>query len=146
MKHVFCLFVVLLLGCVQLVSGQQVGAGSVVGTWLSEDKDGKIEVYQAGGKIEGKLVWGKHIVDTQGNPEKDTKNPDEKLRNRNLMNLVILTGFVYKDGEWSGGKIYDPKSGKTYSAVMKLKGKMLELRGYVGISLFGRSTVWTRVE
>ncbi len=64
---------------------------------------------------------------------------------RTILNAVILTGFVYKDGIWDDGKVYDPKSGKTYSSTMKLKGDRLEIRGYIGFSMFGKTTVWQRV-
>lgn len=75
---------------------------------------------------------------------KDAKNPSLKARNKPLLHLVILTDFDFDGREWTDGKIYDPKSGKTYSSTMKLNGNKLELRGYVGISLFGRTTVWER--
>ncbi len=89
---------------------------------------------------------GKTIFEADGvTSKKDTKNTDEKLRTRNLKDLVMLTDFVYEDGEWTDGKIYDPKSGKTYSSTIKLQGNTLSLRGYVGISLLGRTSVWTRV-
>ena len=118
----------------------------ILGVWLSEEKDGKIEIYKSGNKYLGKLIWGKTIFEADGiTSKKDTKNTDEKLRTRNLKDLVMLTDFVYEDGEWTDGKIYDPKSGKTYSSTMKLQGNTLSLRGYVGISLLGRTSVWTRV-
>jgi uncharacterized protein (DUF2147 family) len=60
--------------------------------------------------------------------------------------MEILSGFTYEDGRWTGGEIYDPKSGKTYSCNMKLKANKLEIRGYVGLSLFGRTTTWTRYQ
>jgi uncharacterized protein (DUF2147 family) len=54
---------------------------------------------------------------------------------------------VEKVGTWENGEIYDPKSGKTYSCVMKLESAdKLSIRGYMGISLIGRSEVWTRVK
>jgi uncharacterized protein (DUF2147 family) len=60
--------------------------------------------------------------------------------------LQILRGFTYADDRlWSGGKIYDPKSGNDYSAKMTLVDERnLELRGYVVIPLFGRTEKWTR--
>jgi uncharacterized protein (DUF2147 family) len=57
---------------------------------------------------------------------------------------VLLTNFTFDDGEWEGGKIYDPKSGKTYSCVMRFKGSVLQIKGYIGITLIGRTTVWTK--
>jgi uncharacterized protein (DUF2147 family) len=60
---------------------------------------------------------------------------------------VILTAFKFDgDGEWKGGDIYDPESGKTYSSYMYLKDRnTLKVRGYVGVSLFGRTETWTRI-
>ena len=57
----------------------------------------------------------------------------------------MLSGFKYSDGEYSGGTIYDPQSGKTYKSYMKLDGPdKIKLRGYVGISLFGKTSYWMR--
>jgi uncharacterized protein (DUF2147 family) len=120
-------------------------ADKVVGVWLNEEKDAKVEIYKTGEKYFGKIVWGKNIYEPDGKTARtDIKNPDAKLRSRSLVNLVILTNFKYDDGEWNGGKIYDPKSGKTYSCIMRFKGNTLEIKGYVGITLLGRTTVWTR--
>lgn len=122
-------------------------ADAVVGTWLNEEKDAKVQIYRSGNEYAGKLVWiARQFEDDGKTPRKDSKNADPKLRNRGLMNLVILTNFKYDDGEWTGGKIYDPKSGKTYSSKMKLDGRQLNIRGYVGVSMFGRTTVWTKAE
>jgi uncharacterized protein (DUF2147 family) len=61
------------------------------------------------------------------------------------MGLDILSGFKFSGGNiWEDGKIYDPKNGKTYSCKMTLEGNELKVRGYVGFSLLGRTTVWTR--
>lgn len=120
----------------------------ILGTWLNQEKDGKIEIYKNGNKYFGKLVWGKNMYEPDGSSRTDIKNPDVKLRQRKLQDLVILTNLAYSgaDDEWSGGKIYDPKSGKTYSCQMKLNGTVLQIRGYVGISMLGRTTNWTRSE
>lgn len=121
-------------------SSAQTVSNTITGNWLSENKDGKIEIYMQGSKLFGKLTW------IQKTGSKDEKNPNAKLRSRPVLGLVILTDFEKdSDTEWSGGKIYDPESGKTYSCKMKLKGNKLEIRGYVGISMFGRTSVWTRV-
>jgi len=76
----------------------------------------------------------------------DTHNPDASLRDRSLCNLQIGRGF-HMDGAThaSGGQLYDPKSGNTYHGKMTVEGDMLNLRGYVGVSLFGRTEVWRRV-
>lgn len=122
-------------------------ADKVLGQWLSEDKDGKIEIYKNGNKYFGKLIWASKMYEADGKTSrKDEKNNDPGLRNRDLKGLVLLTNFIYDDGVYTDGKIYDPKSGKTYSCKMTLNGDVLNIRGYVGISLFGRTTVWTRAK
>lgn len=120
-------------------------ADEALGQWLNEEKDGKIEIYKTGNKYFGKLVWAARMYLEDGKTSrKDEKNPNPDLRTRNLKDLVILTNFIYDDGVYTDGKIYDPKSGKTYSCKMTMNGDKLSIRGYVGISMFGRTTVWTR--
>jgi len=119
---------------------------AVIGIWLTQDKDSKIKIYKKGNKYYGKIVWLKE-PNRRGKPKVDDKNPDSKKQDRAIMGLVILKRFVYDDDyEWEDGEIYDPKSGKTYSCNMELSKdkKTLEVRGYIGISLFGRTAVWTR--
>lgn len=141
MKKTFWLMLLMLLPAALFAQN----ADAVTGNWLNEEKDAKIQVYRNGDKYFGKLIWIANAFEDDGKtPRKDNKNPDAALRNRGLLNLVILTNFEFDDGEWEDGKIYDPKSGKTYSSKMKLKGNTLEIRGYVGVSMFGRTTVWTR--
>lgn len=75
----------------------------------------------------------------------DIHNPDPSQRNRSLCGLKIGSGFSSRDADHAaGGTLYDPKSGKTYRGQMTVIGGTLELRGYVGIPLFGRSEAWTR--
>ena len=78
--------------------------------------------------------------------KKDTNNPDAKLKNRDLIGLVILHDFKFTGSSWEDGKIYDPKSGKTYDCILKSKenNKILEIRGYIGSPMFGRTATWTR--
>lgn len=131
------------------VMAQEYKADDVCGTWINEDKDAHISIYQEGDKYFGKIIWLKNPVDEEtGKPKLDKENPVEALRSRPIMGLNLLTDFVYDgDGEWDDGDIYDPKSGKTYSCYMQLKSMdKLKIRGYVGISLLGRTTYWTRVE
>jgi uncharacterized protein (DUF2147 family) len=113
-------------------------ADDILGTWVSEKADAKIEVYKQREKFFGKLVWLKE------SNLKDDKNPDLKKRSELLIGLVILTDFKFNNSHWLDGEIYDPESGKTYSCVLKLKEGKLDIRGYIGISLFGKSTTWTR--
>jgi uncharacterized protein (DUF2147 family) len=113
---------------------------AIVGEWLTAAKDGKVQIYKSGNKFFGKISWGNR---PNG---KDTNNPDPKLRDQNLIGLVILKDFAFNGKDkWEDGTIYDPNNGKTYSCVIRLKDeKTLEVRGYIGISLLGRTEVWTR--
>jgi uncharacterized protein (DUF2147 family) len=143
MKKIVFLTAVLFTSVASLLAQQP---DHVKGTWLNENKDAKVEIYKSGDKYFGKITWTKDMYEADGKTlKKDSKNPDEKLRNRTIQNLVIITDLTYDDGEWSGGELYDPKSGKTYKSKLKLKGGSLEIRGYVGSPMFGKTTVWTRV-
>ncbi len=134
----------LLLGSIMAVMAQN--ADVIKGVWVNEAKDAKVEIYKSGNKYSGKITWVKDMYEKDGKTiKKDNKNPDEKLRNQSIVNLQILSGFTYDDNEWTGGELYDPKSGKTYKSKMKLKGNTLEIRGYVGSPMFGKTTTWTRV-
>ena len=127
--------------------GQNNDADKIIGEWLNEEKDGKIEIYKTGNSYFGKVIWGNNIFEEDGKTsKKDLKNPDEKLQQRSLLNMVILSDFLYTEGIWDNGKIYDSKSGKTYNCTMKLKDNKLEIRGYVGISLLGHTTYWEKSE
>jgi uncharacterized protein (DUF2147 family) len=122
-------------------------ANSIVGIWLNQEKDAKIEIYKSGDKYYGKLIWGKNIFEADGKTsKKDTKNTDASQRSRNLLNLIILKDFVYDedDKEWTDGTIYDPKNGKTYSCVMSIENSSLHITGYIGFTWIGRTVVWTR--
>lgn len=118
----------------------QIKSDDILGEWLSEEKDGKVMIYKQGNKYYGKLSW---LLRSQ---KKDEFNPDPKLRDQLLMGKVILKEFNFEDGEWENGTIYDPKSGKTYSCVMKLTNnkQQLDIRGYIGMPMFGRTSIWTR--
>ena len=118
---------------------------SILGVWYNEEKTGGIEIFKCADAYCGKIVWLKNPLDAQGKEKVDSKNPDESLKTRKIMGLQILSGFRYAGDEtWEAGKIYDPKSGKTYSCKMRLDGENLKIRGFVGISLFGRTAVWSR--
>jgi uncharacterized protein (DUF2147 family) len=75
----------------------------------------------------------------------DVHNPQPNERSRALCGLKIGSGFTLRDADHAaGGTLYDPKTGKTYHGGMAAAGAKLELRGYVGIPLFGESQTWTR--
>lgn len=147
MKKLMILAVLSLL--VKLVAAQN--AGSLVGTWWNEEKTSKIEIVEKDGKFTGKIVYLVPEKYVNGQPPKDEKNPDHKLRNRSMLGLPILTGLHYTpaDKQWQNGRIYDPKSGKSYDCFAWFDGSTdrLFIKGFVvGIKWLGRSTTWTRVK
>ena len=124
----------------------QIKADDILGVWLTGGKEpAKIQIYKSREKYYGRIIWLKHPTEN-GKQRTDGNNPDEAKRNNPIIGLEMLTGFRFDgDDEWKGGDIYDPESGKTYSSYMYLKDKnTLRVRGYVGISLFGRTESWTR--
>jgi uncharacterized protein (DUF2147 family) len=147
MKHLFVAIFVLSV----FTGAYAQKAEDIAGIWLTKNDKGElssqVQIWQASnGKIYGKIVW-LFQPNENGKPKLDKNNPDEKARTRPLLGLQLLNHFVFEDKEWSGGKIYDPKNGKTYSCVMWFDGNdknTLHVKGFIGVSLIGREVVWTR--
>jgi uncharacterized protein (DUF2147 family) len=137
------MLVVLTLVTVNIAAKAQ--TDQIEGLWYNDVKSGKILITRdKDGKFYGKVVWLKEPL-KNGKPKVDELNADEKLRSRPRLGLPVLAGFV-KDGDkkYTDGTIYDPNNGKTYSCNITYKGNTLDIRGYIGISLFGRTTTWSR--
>jgi uncharacterized protein (DUF2147 family) len=115
-------------------------AAPISGHWITQSKDGVVEIYPCGAALCGKLV--KFLVTPPaGVGAKDVKNPDKTLRNRTILGMNVLTGFK-ADGNEYKGQIYDPKSGKTYrSIVYKGKSGNLVVKGCIGP--FCQAQTWT---
>ncbi|MCX6252842.1 MAG: DUF2147 domain-containing protein [Bacteroidetes bacterium] len=146
-KIVSFLFVILALANAAggKVYAQKHKTDDILGTWLNEERTAKVQVYKDGAKYFGKIVWLKETLDkVTGKPRTDDLNPDVKLRNTPLMGLILLRSFVFDgDDEWTKGTIYDPKNGKTYSCYIRFDTpQILKIRGYIGISILGRTTNW----
>ncbi|WP_229243990.1 DUF2147 domain-containing protein [Emticicia sp. CRIBPO] len=117
------------------------------GTWYNEEKSAKVQFYKQGDKLFGKIVW-LDDPNKNGKPRTDEFNPDPKKKELPLMGLIFLKNFK-ADGakKWEDGEIYDPKNGKTYSSEMTLvSATQLNVRGYIGISLIGRTTKFTKAD
>jgi len=116
-------------------------ARQVLGTWLTQDRDGIIEISLAtDGSYQGRIVGG-------NDPDRlDTTNPDPALRREHLQGHVIMQGMRYLGaGRWSTGTIRDPNNGHVYKCRLELLSpERLQVRGFLGISLLGRSQIWTR--
>ncbi len=121
----------------------------IVGVWLTSEKESKVEIYKKGTKYFGKIVWIKESIGPDGKTKLDVNNPDADKRSRPLIGLNIVTNLEWdvEDKEWNEGNVYDPESGSTYSVFAEMiDDNTLFLKGYIGFSLLGRSTEWTRVK
>lgn len=136
--------------CILNVSAQQSNeADRLVGVWEPSHGKAKIKIDKIGEKYYGKIVWLKIPKDPEtGDPKVDKNNPDENLRKTPLLGYRILKDFSYTEkDEWSEGTIYDPENGNTYNCIIKMSDEnTLDIRGFIGISTFGRTDVWKRLK
>lgn len=129
---------------------------AIVGVWETAPTDkgfAHIEITRAGDHYVGAIVWLNEPLypagdEMAGQPKVDRMNPDPAHHARPIIGLQIVDGLSYAgDGSWEGGSIYDPETGKTYKSKASIAdgGETLKLRGYIGISLFGRTSQWKRL-
>lgn len=149
-KSFFILFFFFLFS-ISYQSIAQKSADDITGLWLPSNGKARVNVYLAkNGKYYGKIVWLREPNDPQtGEAKTDKNNPDEAKRKDPIMGYLLLKAFEFKkeDGSYENGTIYDPESGTTYNCVIAMPDKnTLEVRGYVGVSLFGRTDTWTRLK
>ncbi|MFV0304087.1 MAG: DUF2147 domain-containing protein [Moheibacter sp.] len=139
----------LLITCFIFTIGILAYSQSPVGTWKTiDDKTGKekshVRIYETkSGKLQGEVVK----ILTAGKENITCTECKGDKKDKPIKGMVILWGLE-KDGDaWDDGRIMDPNSGKEYKCSMKLKNKnTLEVRGYLGVSLLGRTQTWVRVE
>ncbi|KTD34019.1 DUF2147 domain-containing protein [Legionella israelensis] len=119
---------------------------SPAGNWTTiDDKTGKkravVNVNVSGNSLSGTIV---KVYPQPGDTGVCSKCPGH-FKNKKIQGLRFLWGMKKAgENEWSGGKILDPKTGKIYRAKITQKGNKLYVRGYVGVSLLGRTQVWVR--
>jgi uncharacterized protein (DUF2147 family) len=116
------------------------------GWWLDATGKAGIVIATCGPTLCGHIEWLRQPLDAAGKPKTDIHNPDATLRPRPVCGLAILGNFTPDgSGGWTGGWIYDPDSGNTYKSKMHIAADgTLHVRGYIGVSLFGRSEIMTR--
>lgn len=122
---------------------------SPVGKWKTIDDETKqaksiVEISEVDGKLSGKIVQLFRKPEEDQNPKCDKCSGDKK--NQPILQMEIIEGLSQDGDVWSGGHILDPKNGKTYKCKIKVvdDGKKLEVRGFIGFSLLGRTQVWER--
>jgi uncharacterized protein (DUF2147 family) len=129
---------------------QSLPADEIIGVWENVNSDVKLkfEFYKSDNTYFGKLLYASTMYEADGKtPKKDFKNPDKNLRSRSRYGITNITNLVYDDGEYTGGKLYNPDEGNSFSVKAKLKNASeLEFRAYMGISLLGRTMKFKRVQ
>ncbi|MBN1463931.1 MAG: DUF2147 domain-containing protein [Bacteroidales bacterium] len=142
MKRIHVIFILLL---VVRLAGAQNPADRILGTYITDEKDAKVEVYKKNGKYYGKICWLKTPYSADGKPLLDKNNPNKAFRSRPVMGLIFLSDFVYSKGEWINGKIYAPKEGMNVNGRLKfLSNNELEVKAsYLMISA---TRLWTKIK
>lgn len=126
-----------------MATSPALAADSIHGNWVTEDRDAVIKIGKCGETVCGRIL--KYLVTPpNGMGQKDVNNPNKKLRSRKVLGIAILTGFK-PDGKIWRGKVYDPKSGKTYRSEVSLTSQSkLKMKGCVGPFCQGQN--WTRAK
>ncbi len=124
---------------------------SPVGKWKTiDDKTGEaksiISIWEEDGKIFG--VIEKLFRKPEQNPNPLCTKCKGKLRNKPIIGLTILKNLKQDDNEWNGGTVLDPEDGKTYKCKIEVveDGTKLKVRGFIGVSVLGRTQYWHRAE
>lgn len=127
-------------------------SSSILGLWNTAEDDSKLEFFKCKDKICVRIAWLKepNYTDSKdgppGTPKVDSNNPDPALKKQPMLGLQIMEGFTAAgDGRWEDGIIYNPENGKKYRGKLRLVAPdKLELRGFIGISIFGSNYMLTR--
>jgi uncharacterized protein (DUF2147 family) len=124
---------------------------SPVGLWKTIDDNsgqpkGLVRIREINGQFDGRIE--KIFPKPGDDPAPKCDKCDGARRNQPVLGMTILWGLTKQGEDYQGGEILDPENGKIYRAKMKLAdgGKKLEVRGFIGVSLFGRSQIWLREE
>jgi len=144
------LIIVLSLFLTSLTSVAFAAGASPSGLWRTiDDNSGKprslVRINENNGEYSAVIEKGLLATDT---PDAVCDKCKDERKGQRIVGMTIVKGIKLKDGHYEGGEILDPENGKTYRCLMKLDstGNELEVRGYIGIALIGRSQIWTRVE
>lgn len=148
MKKILFAALMLCLSVVVVVAQQT--ADKIIGQWESLDGDVKLkfDIFKQDGKYFGKLLWASNMYEADEKTIKtDNNNPNKVLKTRSRKGIVNITNLKFENGEYTGGKLYNPSDGDTYSLNAKLKNiNELHFRGYLGVSLLGKTMKFKRIQ
>ena len=144
MKAILSVIITLFLFAIgsQEMNAQKINSADIIGEWYANDKRAIFQIYRkSDGQYYGKIIWFIDEKDENGSLVMDKKNSDKKLRTRTIKGM----GFIYNNGIYEDGTIYNSEDGNTYDAVLKLTDiNTLEVRGYLLFEWLGKTVVWTR--
>lgn len=122
----------------------------IIGSWMSAENNLEVEIFKAGDNYKARVDWFDDSDDKSRpmNTRCDFRNPDETLRKRKIIGLVVMNGLIYNEenNDWEQGKIYDPHSGKDWNAkVCFTKNGLLKVRGYWSFQLLGKDLLFRKI-
>ncbi len=136
------LFLCLVFSAPAFCAAEPLSSDAIAGTWVVAEKDAHIEIYKEGDGYFGKISWMREPPDEKPG---DRPPPERKVGETPRVGIIIVRNFKFDGKQWKGGTLYDPTDGKKYRGVISLGDKgELHVRGFIGISLFGRTTIWQR--
>lgn len=139
--------------CGVLRANAESAGDAILGVWHTTDDKSQVQIFKTNNQYFGKIVslkepnWPANSkFGKPGTPKNDRNNSDPALRSRPIIGLQMVQNFNYEGkNRWGSGRVYDPMNGKTYHGKITMTAtNRLELRGYIGISLLGRTVIWTR--
>jgi len=141
--------VALCTGLIATTQAQESIATSPVGTWETiDDHTGQPKALvqitqQADGSLSGKVIKG---LEPHDDPTRRCTECTDARKDQLMLGMTIIDSVKQDGANWDGGHILDPENGKIYKCKMHVEdgGKTLVVRGYIGISLLGRSQTWHR--
>lgn len=142
--------ILLIVGLAFPSPGLAVESDDILGEWVTEGGDARVEIFKKENRYFGKIaaiIVPNYLpgekTGMDGKPRLDSNNQDKSLRSRTMVGIELMKDFRFEDGMWIDGQIYNPENGKNYKCEISLTedGK-LQVRGYIGVSLFGSTTVW----
>jgi uncharacterized protein (DUF2147 family) len=128
------------LASVPLRADEGLSEDAITGTWMVAEKDAYIDIYRQDDRYFGCISW------LRGDNEK-AGAAEAKMHEIPKVGLVIVRGFVFDGHEWKGGTLYNPANGKSYKGIISLDAEgRLHVRGFIGIPILGKTTVWQRIK
>ncbi|HEY8608739.1 MAG TPA: DUF2147 domain-containing protein [Noviherbaspirillum sp.] len=149
MKKLLCAVAVtaLTMSVMPAASAQE----TAVGVWKTiDDETGKpkslVRISETNGELRGRIERLFRDAGEEQNPK--CTSCEGALKDQPILGMTIITGMRKEGDGYAGGQILDPASGKVYKSKMSLAdgGRKLDVRGYVGVPMFGRTQTWVRVE